>query len=118
MSVMHLEIQDLIRNQNQIRLALYDGANFADQDAKRRMHVGKAIKPYPVFQYLTRSPDHCIDYIRQTIECRSDLTPLKLYYSKPAARMMVDFEGDRTCKDFDAVRDWAWHNRATEIVMQ
>jgi hypothetical protein len=65
-----------------------------------------------------RSADHCIDYIRQVIECRSDLTPLKLYYSEPAGRMMVDFEGDRTCKDFDAVRDWAWQHRATEIRMQ
>jgi hypothetical protein len=71
-----------------------------------------------LFKSLMRSADHCIDYIRQVIECRSDLTPLKLYYSEPAGRMMVDFEGDRTCKDFDAVRDWAWQHRATEIRMQ
>jgi hypothetical protein len=36
--------------------------------------------------------DHCVDYLRQYSECRADLTPLKLYYSESARRLMVDFE--------------------------
>ncbi|KAK4553050.1 hypothetical protein LTR86_009974 [Recurvomyces mirabilis] len=80
-------------------MAVQDASYHAKEDDKDRMHV-----------------DHCIDYIRQTIECRSDLTPMKLYYSEAAGRMMVDFEDNHTCRDFEAVKDWAWQHRATEIV--
>ena len=62
-------------------------------------------------------PDHCIDYLRQNIQCRGDLTPLKLYWSNPKQRLMVDFEGIHTCKDFDAILEWAWQHHARGIQM-
>jgi hypothetical protein len=39
-----------------------------------------------------------MDYLRQYSECRADLTPLELYYSESARRLMVDFEGFHTCR--------------------
>ncbi|KAK5156878.1 hypothetical protein LTS14_004395 [Recurvomyces mirabilis] len=58
---------------NQIREALYNNGIQESSDLqsyKRRLHI-----------------EHCVDYIRQAIQCTADVTPLKLYYSEPAQRM-------------------------------
>jgi hypothetical protein len=62
--------------------------------------------------------DHCIDYLRQNIQCRADLMPLQLYYSEPAQRTMVNFKGVHTCKDFDAILEWAWRHHVQHIEIQ
>ena len=45
------------------------------------------------------------------------MTPLRLYDSKFAPqKIMVDLETEHTCRDFDAILDWAMHHRDTGTV--
>lgn len=59
--------------------------------------------------------DHCIDSLRQSLMCSSDITPIPYaWYPKfnsvlPATGVM------HTCRDFDAIRDWARERRSVGV---
>ncbi|KAG0645189.1 Oxidase ustYa [Hyphodiscus hymeniophilus] len=51
--------------------------------------------------------EHCIDSIRQTLMCASDITPMPFaWYTEWQVNFPV-FDTLHTCRDFDAIRDWA-----------
>lgn len=51
--------------------------------------------------------DHCIDSIRQTLMCASDITPMPFaWYLEWEVNFPV-FNTLHTCRDFDAIREWA-----------
>ena len=51
--------------------------------------------------------DHCIDQLRQAIQCHSDLTPVPLFSVKEAdTKMFFTHSVSHTCRDFNAVVDW------------
>ena len=51
--------------------------------------------------------DHCIDSIRQSLMCSSDIKPLP-YASYPRYQMAIPATGViRRCREFDALREWA-----------
>jgi hypothetical protein len=51
--------------------------------------------------------DHCIDMLRQSVMCSSDVTPIP-YAWYPKYQEVLPMTGImHTCRDFDAVRDWA-----------
>lgn len=51
--------------------------------------------------------DHCIDSIRQSVMCSSDLAPIvwlwieENHLAQPVAQVA------HTCRDFDVIREWA-----------
>jgi Mycotoxin biosynthesis protein UstYa len=51
--------------------------------------------------------EHCLDFLRQLVACSSDLTPIPLIYSKGAGQAVPDFEQLHTCRNFEAIHDWA-----------
>jgi hypothetical protein len=55
--------------------------------------------------------DHCINHLRQVIQCYGDLTPTPLVpASRNASRkgwVTPDFDVEHTCRDFSAIREWA-----------
>ncbi|CAN8099826.1 unnamed protein product [Discula destructiva] len=51
--------------------------------------------------------DHCLDYLRQALQCASDLTPLTYQYSQTRGRRYPIFGAVHTCRNFDAIHDWA-----------
>jgi hypothetical protein len=51
--------------------------------------------------------EHCLDFLRQLVQCSSDLTPIPLVYSKGAGFPIPDFEQVHTCRSFDSIRKWA-----------
>lgn len=51
--------------------------------------------------------EHCLDFLRQLVQCSSDLTPIPLVYSKGAGMAIPDFEQVHTCRSFDPIRQWA-----------
>ncbi|KAH8894150.1 hypothetical protein GQ53DRAFT_821252 [Thozetella sp. PMI_491] len=51
--------------------------------------------------------DHCIDALRQTIQCHGDITPLPKYVDEETGHEFTDFHQYHTCRDFDMLREWA-----------
>ncbi|KAF3022016.1 hypothetical protein E8E14_012212 [Neopestalotiopsis sp. 37M] len=61
--------------------------------------------------------DHCLNHIRQTVQCHGDLTPIPLI---PASKneskkgwITPDFDQYHTCRDFTAIREWSDEKHAT-----
>ena len=58
---------------------------------------------------LIRQADHCIDMIRETIMCSSDVTPITYYDNEavPERRLpMPDFPTVHTCRNFEEILSW------------
>ncbi|KAI1261337.1 hypothetical protein F5Y18DRAFT_401683 [Xylariaceae sp. FL1019] len=56
--------------------------------------------------------DHCVDYLRQGIQCQSDLSPLKYAQSQPNNITIPVFNGTaHTCRNFTKVHEWAMQRR-------
>lgn len=55
--------------------------------------------------------DHCIETIRKSIMCASDVTPVvfELDRSRPTG-FKSDFNMRRKCRNFDKIQDWAVAN--------
>ncbi|PMD61029.1 uncharacterized protein K444DRAFT_493442, partial [Hyaloscypha bicolor E] len=50
---------------------------------------------------------HCLDYIRQDIQCHSDLTPLSYLWDEEAQGVLPVFNSTHTCRKFSDVHLWA-----------
>lgn len=51
--------------------------------------------------------DHCIDYLRQTIMCHGDMTPVHVHHWESVDRWSPDFESTHTCRNFDKLLHWS-----------
>lgn len=54
--------------------------------------------------------DHCIDTIRQSLMCASDVTPLPFVWSKDDQRTLEVARVLHTCRDFEAIKEWGKQN--------
>ncbi|PVH73088.1 hypothetical protein DL98DRAFT_659645 [Cadophora sp. DSE1049] len=53
--------------------------------------------------------EHCIDAIRQSLMCSSDMTIIKEHWTEhkgPHGGMIGDFDNVHVCRDFDSIRAW------------
>jgi len=63
--------------------------------------------------------DHCVETLRETIQCSGDLTPVPHVWSEKKQMYLADTMLEHTCRDFDALLAWqdererAW--KTTEI---
>jgi hypothetical protein len=96
-----------------------DGLYRAGPDVLHSLHCVNKLRN-TVDAYLYNLPDqvdespqnifhieHCLDFLRQLVQCSSDLTPIPLVYSKGAGFAIPNFEQVHTCRSFDAIHDWA-----------
>ncbi|CAI6336612.1 unnamed protein product [Periconia digitata] len=51
--------------------------------------------------------DHCIDSLRQSLMCSSDLTPIPYAWNTKYHQTLPVPATTHTCRDFEAIRDWA-----------
>ncbi|QUC23351.1 uncharacterized protein UV8b_07592 [Ustilaginoidea virens] len=51
--------------------------------------------------------DHCIDTIRQSLQCNADVTPVTFVWSRGRNRALEEARVIHTCVDFEAIRGWA-----------
>jgi hypothetical protein len=56
--------------------------------------------------------DHCIDSIRQSLMCSSDISAISWSWSEDENRAKKDVTTIHTCRDFEAIKEWAIQNRA------
>ncbi|KAF9882666.1 hypothetical protein FE257_005660 [Aspergillus nanangensis] len=76
---------------NQVRKGLYGDVDWTDQSD----HTG-----------ITHL-DHCVDIIRQGLMCNADITPLTWTRDGHDGSAKEVAEVIHTCRDFEAIRDWA-----------
>jgi hypothetical protein len=50
---------------------------------------------------------HCIDSIRQSLMCSSDISLIVWRWNETAQRMKVHGDIAHSCRNFDAIRQWA-----------
>ena len=51
--------------------------------------------------------DHCIDSIRESLMCAGDITPRPFGWNLKQSSVLPVNRVLRTCRDFDAIKDWA-----------
>ncbi|KAE8142314.1 hypothetical protein BDV38DRAFT_278479 [Aspergillus pseudotamarii] len=58
--------------------------------------------------------DHCIDSIRQSLMCAADVTALTGFWNEEQQLVKAKLDVIRTCRDFEAIRDWGMEHRALQ----
>ncbi|PMD63757.1 uncharacterized protein K444DRAFT_626451 [Hyaloscypha bicolor E] len=59
------------------------------------------------------SPDHCIDALRQTIMCHSDVSPVSWHLNMPKRNVIIpQLSTTHTCRNFTKIQEWAMENSA------
>ena len=53
------------------------------------------------------TPDHCVDFLRQAIQCQGDLTPMKWYWSDVIHEPVLRPESPHTCRKWENIQEWA-----------
>jgi hypothetical protein len=61
--------------------------------------------------------DHCIDHIRQSLMCFSDVSPTSFYFD-PKRGNNPKPVGTHMCRNFERVKEWAVERRVMEFSMQ
>lgn len=51
--------------------------------------------------------DHCIDSLRQSLMCSSDLAPIPYAWNTKYQQNMPIAATTHTCRDFEAIKEWA-----------
>ncbi|OAA36250.1 hypothetical protein NOR_07595 [Metarhizium rileyi] len=51
--------------------------------------------------------DHCIDYLRQSIMCHGDVTPITFEYVPEIRGLIAHHSTEHQCRDFKAIYSWA-----------
>ncbi|GAM87534.1 hypothetical protein ANO11243_055600 [Dothideomycetidae sp. 11243] len=89
------------RDQNMLRqnLVIYSDSYMHD------MHFDDTRGPHsaPLLTVL----DHCVDSLRLSLMCEADMTLAPMVWSNEKERMIPDFEIEHTCRDYDALKEWA-----------
>ncbi|KAF1978171.1 hypothetical protein BU23DRAFT_577611 [Bimuria novae-zelandiae CBS 107.79] len=57
--------------------------------------------------YSLHHMDHCIDSLRQSLMCSSDITPIPYAWYPKYNQVLPTTGVPHTCRDFDAIREWA-----------
>jgi hypothetical protein len=50
--------------------------------------------------------DHCLNHLRQVLECHMDLTPVRTVYFPDMNTEVGDFDQVHTCRDISKLRHW------------
>jgi hypothetical protein len=72
---------------------------------RKRLYPAK----YPVDQSAesVEHLSHCVDSMRQSFMCHSDIATINFYWSEAHNRMKGNLETTHICKDFSKIRQWA-----------
>lgn len=59
--------------------------------------------------------DHCIEMIRQSLTCSADITVDVWAWNEQKQMVTVRADNMHTCRDFEAIRQWALERPAGEF---
>ncbi|RAH46182.1 oxidase ustYa family protein [Aspergillus brunneoviolaceus CBS 621.78] len=87
-------VQHSLHCLNYLRQAIYD-------DYYPSIHE---IRPHIPEYWL--HVDHCIETLRQEIQCAGDLTPVPKVWNEHAGQLLADIEATHTCRKFERILEW------------
>jgi len=58
---------------------------------------------------------HCLDALRQSLMCSSDITPLPWIWDQTAREAKEVAEVQHTCRNFEKIQRWALDNRVMQF---
>lgn len=94
---------------NQLRKAVYADHYFANRGQFYHLHMSKSVEA-PILAYkneeLRRRLDHCVEHLRQSIQCSADLTPLTYAYDEQSGIGTPIWTNKHTCRDFSRILSW------------
>ncbi|KAF2736570.1 hypothetical protein EJ04DRAFT_432782, partial [Polyplosphaeria fusca] len=50
---------------------------------------------------------HCLDYLRQVVQCHGDVTPLVVFYQEERGNYAFDHAVTHSCRKFERIYEWA-----------
>ncbi|KAF2766844.1 hypothetical protein EJ03DRAFT_329738 [Teratosphaeria nubilosa] len=59
--------------------------------------------------------DHCINILRQSLQCSSDVTPYVFQWDEKSQEVRAFANVVHTCRNFDSIHDWASQRTYTDI---
>jgi hypothetical protein len=59
--------------------------------------------------------DHCVEMIRQSLMCSADITVDVWAWNEGNQMVNVRADNMHTCRDFEAIRQWAIERKAPEF---
>lgn len=78
-----------------------------------RKRIWATERPDPTHELMgIEHIDHCIDSLRQSLMCASDLTPYPFIWDEEAQLIKEVGKVLHVCRDFGAVRQWGLKNHA------
>ncbi|KAI5458728.1 hypothetical protein BGZ63DRAFT_466409 [Mariannaea sp. PMI_226] len=96
---------------NMVRKSLFYNYDYYSSPNATHLHIGKN------HMIVAKHVTHCIDMLRQVIQCKPDLGVFGLYWVKDEVEgidgSFVDFDTDHKCIDWEALKGWV-ANHQTE----
>ncbi|KIW98977.1 uncharacterized protein Z519_00640 [Cladophialophora bantiana CBS 173.52] len=68
----------------------------------------------PKLTSRVRGTDHCLNHIRQVVQCHMDLTPVTTMYFGSVNTEVGNFEQEHTCRDLEPLRVWATRRKQAD----
>jgi hypothetical protein len=93
-------------SQNTIRKHLDTEHYSSEFTSYSRVHVGRWPSQPARKEVLTLPQDHCMDQIRQSIQCFGDFTPIPTKWY-PVVGGFVVTDRKHTCRNFSKLQTWA-----------
>jgi hypothetical protein len=93
--------------QDRIRQAVYIDYYPQLKTPNFHVHIGTSAPSVCGSVVTDGVSDHCIDAVRQSLMCASDMTPLPNMWSNKHHRLIADFEQPHTCRNFNKLQEWA-----------
>jgi hypothetical protein len=77
-------------------------------------HLGKSLHRPRILEMITdySTLDHCLDAIRQYVQCAGITTLVPTKWREGARRNYIDSDQVHTCRSFTYLREWATSRRA------
>lgn len=58
------------------------------------------------YWFLYPNLDHCIDHLRQLVQCQGDITPIPTRYREGIGLNYIDSDRWHTCRDWSSITQW------------
>jgi Mycotoxin biosynthesis protein UstYa len=60
--------------------------------------------------------DHCVDALRESIQCSGDLTPIPIILPYEGIRQIPDTAQVHTCRNFDVLKDLVYVRNTSDFM--
>lgn len=106
-----LHCLNLLRQATYKEYYSHTGGDIDVEPEDLRGHLGKCSPRYPEkFETLTYLADHCIEFLRTNLMCQSDTGVFAFKYYDGFEGHWPDFSTLHTCRNFSAIREWAFQH--------